>query len=232
MNYKSIKNKKPEYFYSGFSVVPPDIEKTELDSFGNSIINGKLYEQFSELLLNQDFYESKGVQFNKAIKYYQFAFNDMFGYYFDGDVYDLKKFAKRRFLSMLFAPANKYSFEQIVFKELYPSIHKFINEYKNANQYKDSETMIYNKKERHKKLSHLCFQFEAKVMIDNIAREFDVIYKGKVTVYTIHDCLLTTSSNAEELKTFMQNKFIELFGIAPNLTIEYLNPYKQIKQAS
>lgn len=212
--------------------VTGDIEKTELDSFGNSIINGKLYEQFSELLLNQDFYESKGVQFNKAIKYYQFAFNDMFGYYFDGDVYDLKKFAKRRFLSMLFAPANKYSFEQIVFKELYPSIHKFINEYKNANQYKDSETMIYNKKERHKKLSHLCFQFEAKVMIDNIAREFDVIYKGKVTVYTIHDCLLTTSSNAEELKTFMQNKFIELFGIAPNLTIEYLNPYKQIKQAS
>lgn len=133
---------------------------------------------------------------------------------------------------MLFAPANKYSFEQIVFKEIYPSIHKFINEYKNAYQYKDSEKIIYSKKERHKKLSHLCFQFEAKVMIDNIAREFDKLHKGKVPIFTIHDCLLTTSSNAKELKTFMQNKFIELFGLAPNLTIEYLNAYEQIKQAS
>lgn len=212
--------------------VTGDIEKKELNSFGNSIINGKLYEQFSELLLNQDFYESKGVQFNKAIKYYQFAFNDMFGYYFDGDVYDLKKFAKRRFLSMLFAPANKYSFEQIVFKELYPSIHKFINEYKNANQYKDSETMIYSKKERHKKLSHLCFQFEAKVMIDNIAREFDKLHKGKVPIFTIHDCLLTTVNHAEELKLFMEDKFVDLFGVAPNLTIEYLNINELSKQVA
>lgn len=211
--------------------VTGDIEKNELNDFGESIINGKLYEQFSELLLNQDFYESKGVQFNKAIKYYQFAFKEMFGYYFDGDLKDLKKFAKRRFLSMLFAPANKYSFEQIVFNELYPSIHKFINEYKNVYQYKDSETMIYSKKERHKKLSHLCFQFEAKVMIDNIAREFDKLHKGKVPIFTIHDCLLTTVNHAEELKLFMEDKFVDLFGVAPNLTIEYLNPYIEIKQA-
>lgn len=211
--------------------VTGDIEKTELDSFGNSIINGKLYEQFSELLLNQDFYESKGVQFNKAIKYYQFAFNDMFGYYFDGDLKDLKKFTKKRFLSMLFAKTSKYHFEQLVFKELFPSIHKFINEYKNVYKYKDSETMIYSKKDKHKKFSHLCFQFEAKVMIDKIAREFDKINKGKVPVYTIHDCLLTSSSNAEELKLFMEDKFVDLFGVAPNLTIEYLNNYQQIKQA-
>ena len=210
--------------------VTGDIEKTELNDFGKAIINGKLYEQFSELLLNQDLYEYKGLSFDKVIKYYQFAFNEMFGYYFDGDMDDLKKFAKKRFLSMLFAPTNKYIFEQVVFMELYPSIHKFIEEYKNAYQYKDSETMIYSKKERHKKLSHLCFQFEAKVMIDNIAREFDKLHKGKVPIFTIHDCLLTIESHAEELKIFMENKFVELFGIAPNLTVEFLNFNKEIKQ--
>lgn len=210
--------------------VSGDIDKTELYDFGKSIIDGNLYKQFSKLLLNQDFYESKGKSFDKAFKYYQFAFKYMFGYYFDGDLNDLKKFAKRRFLSMLFAPTNKFYFEQLVFKELFPTIHKFINEYKNAYQYKESVEFCYTKKDRHKKLAHLCFQMEAKVMIDNIARDFDKLHKGKVPIFTIHDCLLTTESKAEELKNFMQNKFIDLFGIAPNLTIEYLSKNESIKK--
>ena len=63
----------------------------------------------------------------------------MFGYYFDGDIFDLKKFAKRRMLSMLFAPTSLYKFEQIVFQKLFPKILKFVNEFKNVLQYKDCE---------------------------------------------------------------------------------------------
>lgn len=223
---------KSNLFIYMLDEVTGDIENIELESFGNAIIEGNLYQKFSDLIFNQNFYESKGVQFNKAIKYYQFAFNDMFGYYFDGDINDLKKFAKRRFLSMLFAPANKYYYEQLVFNELFPSILKFINEYKNSNQYKDSETLIYSEKDKHKKLSHFCFQMEAKIMIDNIARQFDKLHKGTVPVFTLHDCLLTTSSFAEELKKFMQIKFIELFGVAPNLTIENLSLTEELKNVS
>lgn len=145
----------------------------------------------------------------------------MFGYYFDGDIFDLKKFAKRRMLSMLFAPTSLYKFEQIVFQKLFPKILKFVNEFKNVLQYKDCEEVKWTKKDSHKKLSYLCFQFEAKTMIENIARDFYKLHKGKVPVFTLHDCILTTTSHAEEIKEFMQNKFKTLLGIAPNLTLEH-----------
>lgn len=118
---------------------------------------------------------------------------------------------------MLFAKSSSYKFEQLVFKELYPTIHKFINEFKDAQ----SEELNWNLDNRHKKLSYLCFQFEAKLMIDNIAREYDKLHKGKIPVFTLHDCILTTSSNVHELKEFMDNKFSELLGESPNLTKEY-----------
>ena len=58
-------------------------------------------------------------------------------------------------------------------------------------------------------------------MIENIARDFYKLHKGKVPVFTLHDCILTTTSHAEEIKEFMQNKFKTLLGIAPNLTLEH-----------
>lgn len=58
-------------------------------------------------------------------------------------------------------------------------------------------------------------------MIDNIARDFDKLHKGKTPIFTLHDCILTSYSYAEELKDFVQNKFIQLFGIAPKLTLEH-----------
>lgn len=57
-------------------------------------------------------------------------------------------------------------------------------------------------------------------MIDKIARQFDKLDKGKVPVFALHDCILTDSGNVAELKEFMNNKFIEMFGVAPNLTLE------------
>lgn len=204
-----------------FDEVTGDIDKSELQQFGKSILEGQLYKQFSELMLSQTFYESKGLDFNKVTKYYQHEFKDSFGYYFDGDMDDLKKFSKKRMLAMLFAKTSLYKFEQIIFKELYPTILKFINEFKDVQQYKDCEDLKWTKEDSHKKLSCFCFQFEAKVMIDNIAREFDKLHKGKTPVFTLHDCILTTSHYAEELKDFMRNKFIQLFGVAPNLTLEH-----------
>lgn len=214
-----------------FDEVTEDIDKLELQQFGDSVLTGRLYEQISELIFSQIFYESKGKDFNKVIKYYQHEFKLMFGYYFDGDMDDLKKFSKRRILAMIFANTSLYKFEQLVFKELFPSVLKFINEYKDVQQYKDCEDIIWSKKESHKKISYFCFQFEAKVMIDNIARDFDKLHKGKAPVFTIHDCILTTSSYADELREFMKSRFVQLFGVAPNLTLKYSefnNAYRNV----
>lgn len=212
--------------------VTGDIDKYELEEFGKSIKSKEIYKRFEEQMFNQDLYQSKGIEYNKVIKYYQHHFKIKYGHYFDEDLIDLKDFPKIRFLSMLFAPTHTYKFEQLIFKEMFPTIYKFINEYKDVIQYKDSEEMKISKKDSHKKLAYLCFQMEAKIMIDNIAFEFDKKNKGKVPIYTLHDCLLTTSSHAEELKEFMNNKFLELFGIAPNLTLEYFNTNKLLKKAS
>jgi hypothetical protein len=204
-----------------FDEVTGDIDKIELNNFGKSILDGVLYRQFSDLIFSQSFYESKGLDFDTVMKYYQREFKEMFGFYFDGYIEDLTKFAKKRILAMLFANTTIYKYEQLVFKELYPTVLKFLNEFKDIKQYKDCEDVKWTKRNSHKKLSHFCFQFEAKVMIDNIARDFDRLHRGNVPIFTLHDCILTTCSHAEELKIFMQNKFIELFGISPNLTLDY-----------
>lgn len=224
MGYYLKKNlsKLTDYQYSNsiiyiFDKITGDLDKTELEEFGHAVKSGKLYEQFSNLILDQSFYESEGKDYNKVLKYYQYKFNKQFNHYFDGDLKELKKFSKKGLLSMLFAKSSSYKFEQLVFKELYPTIHKFINEFKDAQ----SEELNWNLDNRHKKLSYLCFQFEAKLMIDNIAREYDKLHKGKIPVFTLHDCILTTSSNVHELKEFMDNKFSELLGESPNLTKEY-----------
>lgn len=212
--------------------VTGDIDKYELDDFGKSILNGKIYEEFTALILSPKIYETVGINYKEVEKYYLYNFKQLFGYPFDGCLYDLKKFAKKRFLSMLLAPTNKYKYEQIIFGALFPSILKFVNEYKNVLQYKDCKNMKWSKKDSHKKLSHFLFQFEGKTMINKIAREYDKLHKGKVPVFTLHDCILTSSSNAEELKEFMQNKFIEQFGITPKLTLDYSEFDYQYKNVS
>jgi hypothetical protein len=159
------------------------------------------------------------------MKYYNHAFKEQFGYYFDGDMKDLVKFAKKRLLSMLFAKTSIYKFEQLAFGSIFPQVLNFINEFKNIDN-NNGDT-----KERHKKIAYCTFQFEAKTMIDKIAREYDKIHKGKVPVFTLHDCLITTVSHVEELKDFMEKKFINLFGVAPNLTIEkskFVADYREV----
>jgi hypothetical protein len=195
-------------------------------------LNGQLYEKFSELILSKELYESEGKDYSKVIKYYQYKFEKLFGYYFDGNINDLIKFTKKEMLSMLFAPTSLYKFEQIVFKKLFPTILKFINEFKDVQQYKDSEDIKWTKEDSHKKLSYFCFQLEAKSMIDNIAKDFDKLHKGKIPIFTLHDCILIKSSYAEELKEFMNMKFIQMFGIAPNLTLKYSKFYIEHRFAS
>lgn len=197
--------------------MPVCLVNTEVDDFGGLVLNKQLYERFADRIFNEEVYKSKGYNFEKVKKYYNYHFKEQFGYYFDGDINDLIKFGKKRLLSMLFAKTSTYKFEQLAFGSIFPQILKFINEFKNIEQHNEDS------KERHKKIAYCTFQFEAKTMIDKIAREYDKIHKGKVPIFTLHDCLITTVSHVKGLKDFMEKKFIELFEVAPNLTVEKSN---------
>ena len=197
----------------------------EVDDFGDLVLNKYLYERFADRIFHEEVYTSKGYNFEKVMKYYNRPFKEQFGYYFDGDMKDLLKFAKKRLLSMLFAKTSIYKFEQLAFGSVFPQVLNFINEFKNI------ENNNGDTKERHKKIAYCTFQFEAKTMIDKIAREYDKIHNDKVPVFTLHDCLITTVSHVEELKDFMEKKFINLFGVAPNLTIEkskFVADYREV----
>lgn len=200
--------------------VTGDIDKSELHKFGMAVVSGSLYQQFADLLFKEEIYIIAGYDFEKVRAYYDLRFKKQFGYNFDGCTNDLKKFAKKRLLSMIFAKSSLYTYEQVVFNRLYPSILKFFNEFKNVEQYTEIGKNEVLSKDKHKKLAYFCFQFEAKMIIDKIAREFDKLHKGRIPIYSLHDCLMTTSSNVELLKNFMEGKFIEMFGVAPNLTID------------
>ncbi|WP_294962630.1 hypothetical protein [uncultured Flavobacterium sp.] len=205
------------YIFDEFSGV---LDNSEVGQFGKLILDGIIYDKFAELIFNKSLYESQGFDYDKVERYYQYNFKKIFGYYFDSDKADLKKFAKKRMLAMLFAKTSLYKFEQLAFKQLFPTVLNFVNEFKDFQRYRHTEEIIWTKKGRHKKMSYFCFQFEAKVMIGEIARQFDKLHKGKVPIFTLHDCLLTTVGHIEDLEEFMVKKFVELLGIAPNLTVE------------
>ena len=118
-----------------------DIEKSDVYSFGKSIIERQIYQQFADMIFNEDFYSSKGFDFEKVMEHYNHYFKKQFGYNFDGDCADQLKFAKKRMLSMLFASTSIYKYEQSVFGSLFPKVLKFINEFKNVQQYKEDENL-------------------------------------------------------------------------------------------
>ena len=183
----------------------------EINYFGELIMKNQLYEA-----LMYDFLEVH--QFDPTLKpdeYFLINFKKDFGRNFDGDLADLKKFAKKRILAMLFAETQHYIFEQAIFQKYFPTIHLFLKKYKRS---------IYKKligKGQHKKISYLGFQIESDLMLNHIARNFNNKFKRKKIILTIHDCLITKKKDVEILYDFMKETFLEQIGYSPNLKIEY-----------
>lgn len=183
----------------------------ELEHFGQLIMNNKLYET-----LMYDFLDIH--KFDTTLKPDEFLkvnFQKVFDRSFDGDLDDLKKFAKKRILAMLFAKTTQYIHEQAVFQKHFPTIHLFLK------RYKQSYCKELKGKGQHKKLSYLGFQIESDFMLNHIARDFNKRYKRKKIIISLHDCLITKKDDVDLLHDFMQKKFNELLGYSPNLKIEY-----------
>lgn len=168
-------------------------------------------QHFRELVLNNELYEYFMDDFMKLYHFEQNFFN-LFNRLFDGDQDDLRKYCKKRFLSMLFAKPSQYRDEQIVFKKYFPTIHNFLMKYK-RKKFRD-----FRKFDWHKKLSYLTFQLESHFMVNIIAREINNLFRRKIPLFTLHDCIVVKESHLEIIYKIVQDIFIREIGYAPNLT--------------
>lgn len=188
------------------------LDITEVEYFGKIIIQNKLYELFIDDFSNIHRY---GDNINPDTYLFENFKKEFFYPLNPENPDDLKKFAKKRILSMLFAKPCHYLIEQEIFKHHFPTILLFLNKYK--------KTILKELKGKgqHKKISYLGFQLESDLMLNHIARSFNNHYKRKKLIMSLHDCLITTKENVPLLESFMRDKFFEQLGFAPSLKVKY-----------
>jgi hypothetical protein len=142
---------------------------------------------------------------------------------------DKLSIVKKQMLSWPNARVNKFKSEQAVFKKLYPTIHDFLTKFK-TRRYIAREGIFKKKAEKiakepkidiketfqqHKKVSHLFLQLESYMMLDIVARKWNKS-RSKMPFFTLHDCIITTKDNVEELRLFMEEVFTSIVGVSPN----------------
>lgn len=193
----------------GKTVVTLDI--TEVEHFGKIIKENKLYDTLMDEFLDIHLFDTS----LKPDEYLLVNFEEIFKRPFDGDVDDLRKFAKMRILSMFFARPDAFIHEQAIFQKHFQTIHLYLK------KYKQHKLKGINNIDQHKKLAHLGFQLESDLMLNHIARDFNNLYKREKIIMSLHDCLITTKENVPLLESFMRDKFIEQLGFAPNLKVKY-----------
>jgi hypothetical protein len=196
INNKSIKSN--HYIFQKSFESPNTIE---VSSFGKEILEGTFYECFKKDVGEMHRYE-------KSLKKDQYISENVrriFGREFDGDLKDLKKVLKKQLLSMMNAKPKNYRVEQRMFHKHFPEILKWINEFK---------------KENHKLFSYMMLQTESYFMLDLVARKINKKYSGKKTLFTLHDCILTTEDNLDLVYNLMQEILETELSFTPKMTKE------------
>ncbi|QHC83873.1 hypothetical protein AS589_03235 [Empedobacter brevis] len=69
-------------------------------------------------------------------------------------------------------------------------------------------------------LSHFLFHLEAKIMLFDVCKEIKKSNK-KIEIITIHDCVLVSSKYATDVRSIIENIFINLFELPPSIKIKY-----------
>lgn len=168
-------------------------------------LDNKEVLEFQELCVKGKIYEYLRSDFQKKL----------YRKYYDDDVYlmeedefnlDTRKLTKLDFISMLFADNDSYVDMQMEFEDKFPSIANFLFTLKEEIPYEF--------------LSHILFAIESEIMINIIARGFNKISRGKVPLFTIHDCICTTEENVDKLLNYAREKLEEVSGHKIMIEIE------------
>ncbi len=174
---------------------------SEVNLFAQKVLSGKFYELFIEDM-------QKLNHFNVTIKkgeYYFEKIDDVSQIEVEEDRQDLRKVVKKQILAMFNARPSYHLKAEAVFYNHFPSILKWVKTFKKAN---------------HKYFSYLTLQLESYFMLNIVARQFNKKFKGKKPLFTLHDCLITTEDNIDELHLFMKETLSEFLNFIPVLKVE------------
>jgi len=170
----------------------PSIDIKEIELMKNTAINGDFYDDFISK------YQKTFIDNDIKIMFE----NDNEEIY-NGSFEHLRKVVKTKILAMIFAKSTSYKIEQKIFKDKFPEVLNAINQFKNNFGYKQ--------------LSHTLLQLESLFILDKAARSFNKKHWRKAPVFTLHDCLITTTEHKEDLENCMKETFKHLLGISPNM---------------
>lgn len=208
--------KKPRIYQKAFEITKQmvQLDPDEVNNFGSVVLKGNYYRQFLPFFNDEYFLEVAKNELNRDFNYSE-----------DDKLIILKK----RMLSWQNAKEKFYTQEQIVFKQLYPTIYNFILIFKKRRYLPKKgparnkiERMIENDKDKitskfkqHKKIAHFLLQSESHFMLNYIAAKLNK-RKSRLPFFTLHDCIITKKENLDEIKDFMEKAFTEVIGFSPN----------------
>ncbi|WP_336687361.1 hypothetical protein [Chryseobacterium bernardetii] len=194
-NIYNLLNEESYSYYHSFYKSFESLSQKETQLLKILGSNGKFYDEFIS-----DF--DKTYPFEQ-MKYFYESEND--GIY-TGTESQIRKVCKKRLLAMLFAQSKHYEQEQEIFKTKFPELLERINKFKDVAG--------------HEKLSHILFQIEACFVVDIVARKFNRKYWKTTPIFTLHDCLITTSDYIGKLEQVFNDSFIEYLGCVPKTEVK------------
>lgn len=157
---------------------------------------------------NGEFYDEFIPYFNE-----RFSPEDMTCFYerenddkYVGSQLQNRKVCKKRLIAMLFAKSTQFLEEQEIFKTKFPELLDRINKFKDDAG--------------HEKFSHILFQIEACFVVDVVARRFNRKYRRNAPIFTLHDCLITTSDYIDNLQQVFNDIFMEYLGCIPKIEVK------------
>lgn len=114
-----------------------------------------------------------------------------------------QEFKKKVFGRIFYNGEKKYEYEEwFTFQDIFPTVAKIIS---------------YYKKDNYKNLAISLQKAEAEIMINRIVPR--LAGKGIYTL-TIHDSILTTEGNTEEVKEIILDEFKNQYGLIPSIKIK------------
>lgn len=209
--YNVITNNKPYYINYMFVKNAVSLDNREIQRLGDLVLRGEFYGSFipdfdSLNIDGQNYYQwqSKRYGFRKKWKKQISKNKDCNGVNQSGFLSheNKKKILKTNLLSMLNAKCGRYKYEEQIFKAKFPTIYEFIQSLK---------------KKEHKPFSHMMFQIESLFMLKLIAKKLNNQFRKKIPFFTLHDCIITTESNIQFVKKFMEDNFAKEMGFVPVL---------------
>ena len=158
----------------------------EIEDFKNLCIEGTVYDIFIEPLKEK----------------YAEKWSEMFRSYLDKRYIESyehdRALAKQLFIMMLFGMISQFTEVQQVFAERFPILYDIVTTKKRQN---------------YKAVAKSLFDLEGNLMIDQVAKPLIKNHKRKVTIFTVHDCIVTTEKNISSV-------FYSNFGNVPRISID------------